>query len=416
MRSYKNDLYGCDPYGTVYLDHAASTLSFKKCVGTGLEFLADYGSIHRGAGYNSEISTERFEQARKEIEEDLKCGEEASVIFTANTTDGINRFALLYPFKTGDEVLISDVEHSSNTLPWVKRAKTVTIPSNENFDVTPEAVEKALNEHPHAVIVALAASSNITGNHIDWSGIYAICKAHKVLFFMDASQLAPHERVTMEMADVIAYCGPKLYAPFGSGILAGPTALLSHAGFAPTGGGNVLYVYPDNTPIYKKAPFMHEAGTANGIGAVTLGEAHRILYHEYDQNELEMHNKELLLAMKKAGETLRENHYNVWFTDRTEHRSPIMVIDNQIKTNQETVKLLNLPMEGQVDRVFVREGAFCAYRIVERLKPELSEIKDKIVHGELNHAYSLIRLSAGLGTDPEDIEKAVRKLVRINLA
>ena len=95
---------------------------------------------------------------------------------------------------------------------------------------------------------------------------------------------------------------------------------------------------------------------------------------------------------------------------------PIMVIDNQIKTNQETVKLLNLPMEGQVDRVFVREGAFCAYRIVERLKPELSEIKDKIVHGELNHAYSLIRLSAGLGTDPEDIEKAVRKLVRINLA
>ena len=88
----------------------------------------------------------------------------------------------------------------------------------------------------------------------------------------------------------------------------------------------------------------------------------------------------------------------------------------EIKTNQETVKLLNLPMEGQVDRVFVREGAFCAYRIVERLKPELSEIKDKIVHGELNHAYSLIRLSAGLGTDPEDIEKAVRKLVRINLA
>jgi cysteine desulfurase/selenocysteine lyase len=410
--NFKKMLFGYNP-DYIYLDHAASTLAFKKCINKGKKFLSTYGSIHRGAGYYSDVSTKRFEKAREEIMHDIRCSRDDVVIFTANTTDGINRFALLFPFNEGDEVLVSDVEHSSNTLPWHKRAKVSVVATNKDFDVTPATVATALAAHPRTVIVALAASSNITGNHIDWNGIYEVCRQHKVLFFLDASQLAPHERVTLDMADVIAYCGHKMYAPFGAGVLAGPKDILSSPGLAPTGGGNVLYVYPNGTPIYKPAPFLHEAGTANGIGAVTLGVAHHVLYEEIGDEELARHNRKLLYAMKQAGGILKDNGYRVWFTDRTENRSPVMIIDNKVHSNRTTVSLLNPDEEHGV---FLREGAFCAYRILERLKPELKDVKKKVVDGELNPLYSLIRLSGGLATSVDDIYTTVEKLIEINTA
>ncbi len=406
MLKHPNELFYGFEENTAYLDCAASTLAMKPVLETGLEFLSQYGSIHRGAGKNSEISTNAFEEAREIIREEIRCENSDTVIFTANTTDGINRYALMSELNKEDIVLVSDIEHSSNLLPWLKVATVKTIESSDEFKIEPESVRKAIQENPKTKIVALAASSNITGYIPNIREIYKICKEYDVIFFLDASQYAPHFRVEMNMADVIAYCGHKMYAPFGSGVLAGNKKLLSKAGLAPTGGGNVVYVSKEGVPFYKSAPFLHEAGTANGIGAVTLAKAHSTLYGMED--DLCAHNNELLSEMEASSGLLRERGYNVWFSKADVNKTPIMIIDCQKMSNKLVVEKINQNMENHIANVLVREGAFCAYRVVERLLG-LSG-KNPIQNGELASSYSLIRLSAGLPTTVESFRRAIKKL------
>ncbi len=128
----------------VYLDNAASTpplISVKETVDN---FLLNYSSIHRGSGVLSEISTDAYEKARKDIGLCINAKPERNaVIFTANTTDAINRFAQLFPFKEKDKVLVSDIEHSSNTLPWLKH-NCVISSSDTSKNVKKAAIKRRL--------------------------------------------------------------------------------------------------------------------------------------------------------------------------------------------------------------------------------------------------------------------------------
>lgn len=395
----------------IYLDNGASTLSLQKVKEAGDDFLLEYGSIHRGSGENSAVSTRKYEEARETILRLIHGGAEDCLIFTANTTDAINKFTLLHQEK--GTVLLCDIEHTANYLPWIRRMKKVQEFSPENFVITPSQIEEELSKNSDIRLVALAAASNITGYIVDYPAIYEICKKHQAYLFLDASQLAPHKRPDLRFCDVLAYCGHKMYAPFGAGILAGRKSLLSQIGNSLTGGGNVLYVDSVLGPIYKEAPFVHEAGTPNGIGAVTLAKAHEVLYQEFGDNFLYKHNESLLVEMKAQKEKLIHAGYEVYFLDLDIEKTPVMIIDNKKKSNAETCDLLNKEIEGY-RRVFVREGAFCAYRILEKIKPSLCELKNKVQNKKLHPAYSLIRLSAGLINDPEDIKEAVNKLVYIN--
>ena len=121
----------------VYLDNAAST-PVLKCVKEDTDnFLKTYGSIHRGAGLFSKISTDRYEEARHIIEKFVKAKEGKDVvIFTGNTTEAINKMAQIFPFKKGDYVLVSDIEHSSNLLPWQKIENVDKIKTNDYYEIT----------------------------------------------------------------------------------------------------------------------------------------------------------------------------------------------------------------------------------------------------------------------------------------
>ena len=393
----------------IYLDNAASTLALQ-CVKDDVDkFLSTYGSIHGGAGSNSIKSTEAYEQARETIltlvdgnTQDHCC------IFTSNTTDAINKLAQMYIQDKNTKVLISDVEHSANYLPWCKYATVVKMPTID-FKVSADTLESMLRKDKDRKIVALAGASNFTGYILDAKEIYSICKKYNVLFFMDNSQLAPHFRPSLEVCDVMAFSGHKMYAPYGAGVLLGDKSILSNEGLAPTGGGNILYVDPDDTPIYKEAPFMHECGTPNGVGAVAMASAANYLYNTVGEAKLEQHNSEIISAMQDVAQNLRLHGYNIYFCDTLEKRTPIMMVDNKLRSNKETVQRLNnnsLP-------VFTREGAFCVYRAMEKIKPELRDVPP-IVNGELNSEYSLIRLSAGLMTDMTDITCVENILIDIN--
>lgn len=409
--SYKNLFYGYEDKN-IYLDNAASTLSLKCVKEEGDNFLLNYGSLHRGFGYNSEISTEKYEESRNYILSILDGTKNDCVIFTANTTDAINKFSLLFPFSTTDKVLISDIEHSSNSLPWRKHSNVIEFKTN-NYKIEPEIIEQYLKTDTNIKVVALAAASNITGYIIDLEEIYRICKKYNTYLFIDASQYAPHNKPSLKYCDFIAYCGHKMYAPFGCGVLAGRKDILNNEGLSLTGGGNVIYVDEKGIPTYKDAPYLHEAGTPNGIGAITLAKAHQFLFETIGEEKLIEHNKILLNELKIQSDKLKYYNYDVYFSNTDEYRTPIMIIDNKKISNKETVKLLNTSILNYEKNVFIREGAFCSYLLIENLK-NLKSIPNKIVDGHLNSQYSLIRLSASLINDIEDIQFATNKLIKIN--
>ena len=263
-----------------------STISFKKVKNVADDFLYHYGSLHRGSGINSKKSTDSYENAREKILSFLDGTKEDCVIFTNNTTDSINKFALIYPFEKNDVVLTSDIEHTSNYLPWLKHAKVQLLKTND-FKIEPRNVEKELIENKNIKIVALTWASNITGYISEIKNIYRICKKYNVLLFIDASQYSPHHKPTLKYCDFIAYCGHKMYAPYGSGVLAGNKEILKNDRYSLTGGGNVIYIGENGQVYYKEVPYMHEAGTPNGLGAVALACAHEVLFKDIGINRLE---------------------------------------------------------------------------------------------------------------------------------
>ena len=164
----------------------------------------------------------------------------------------------------------------------------------------------------------------------------------------------------------------------------------------------------------KETPYLHETGTPNSVGAIAIAQAHKVLYDEIGFEEVELHNKRLIKEIDIGKEKLVKNGYNVYFNEIVDKRTPILVIDNQKMSNQKTCELLNSNIGLGTDfNVFVREGAFCTYKVLERLKPELLK-QEKIINGKLNTNYSLIRLSAGLINDELDIWKTIEKLCYIN--
>lgn len=382
----------------LYFDNAASTLALQSATDKVLEFLSTYGSIHRGSGYNSQVSTEAYERARIFIHKCLKGTEEDTVIFTANTTDGINRVCTMLNLTKDDAVVVSDIEHSANMLPYSQYSKLITIGTGISNIVIADQIENRLQLRKDIKLVALAAANNVTGYITPFKEIYEVCKRYGVIFLLDCSQYAPHYRMSFDMADILIYSGHKMYAPFGVGVIAGKKSVLGkHGRLEPTGGGNVIYSTSDIIH-YKESPYSHEIGTPNGIGAIAIAEAHRVLYEDIDLN---YHTQKLVGRMLNI--RLNDN-YKVYFND-TENKTPVFVFTSKASSNSQVCMAL-----GQ--NVFLREGAFCSYRLLEKLNPELS-LEPPVINGNLNPKYSLIRASAGLVNNSNDFALLEQRLNNI---
>lgn len=382
----------------LYFDNAASTLALKSVVDKSLEFLSTYGSIHRGVGYNSEHSTELYEKAREYILKCLKGTHNHTVIFTSNTTDSINKVASILELSMMDTVVVSDIEHSANILPYMQVSKVKRIDTGDTNIVTADMVESMLLKDSSIKLVALAAANNVTGYITPFSEIYEVCKRYGAIFLLDCSQYAPHYRMGLNMADILVYSGHKMYAPFGIGVIAGRKDLISkHGRYEATGGGNVIY-FNDKITYYKESPYSHEVGTPNGVGAIAIAEAHRVLYEDIDLNS---HTKSLVNNMLNM--KLNKN-FSVFFNN-TEDKTPVFVFKHNTIPNKDICSKLG-------DKVFLREGAFCSYRLIEKTLPSVTKIMEG---NKLNPEFSLIRASAGLVNDESDFATLEQRLNNIDL-
>lgn len=265
----------------VYLDNSASSQVPQLVIDRGSKYLAEeHSNIHRGVHYLSQHATTAYEAAREKIKRFINAREANECIFVRGTTEGINLVAFSYGRKfigEGDEIVISQMEHHSNIIPWQqvaeeKGARIRVIPMNERGELIIDEYENLLNERTKIVAVAHVSNSLGTVNPLK----EMIATAHKfgVPVCVDAAQSVPHFPVDVQDldADFFAFSGHKMFGPTGSGILYGKREWLDKMPPYQTGGGMIRTVSFEKT-TFAPIPEKFEAGTPAIAAGIGLGAA-----------------------------------------------------------------------------------------------------------------------------------------------
>jgi cysteine desulfurase/selenocysteine lyase len=266
----------------VYLDNAATTQKPRPVMDASRHYYeALNANIHRGTHSLARVATSTFEKARITIASHLNAHAHEEVIYTAGTTDGINLvanvLALSGTIQTGDEILISGMEHHSNIVPWqmlCQRTGAVLkiIPVKDDGTLDQTAFKALLS--PRTNLLALGWISNAFGTINPLREMIAAAKRAGALVLVDAAQAAPHLPIDVQAlgADFLAFSGHKVYAPTGIGVLWGRASVLN--GLPPwRGGGEMIREVTFERTSYQNLPFKFEAGTPNIEGAIALAAA-----------------------------------------------------------------------------------------------------------------------------------------------
>jgi len=264
-----------------YLDNGATTQKPRQVIETVRKYYEEENSsIHRGIHYLSEQSTETYENARETVRKFLHASSTNEIIFTSSATGSINAIAFSFGEKyvsKGDEVIISEMEHHANIVPWQmmcerKEATLKIIPFNEKGELILEEYEKLLSRKTR--IVAVTHISNTLGTINPVKEIIQKAHALKIPVLIDGAQAVQHENVDVQDldADFYVFSGHKIYGPNGIGVLYGKEELLYE--MPPyQGGGDMVDCVTFEKTTYNELPFKFEAGTMNYIGAAGLASA-----------------------------------------------------------------------------------------------------------------------------------------------
>ncbi|MFC2116140.1 aminotransferase class V-fold PLP-dependent enzyme [Bacteroidota bacterium] len=265
----------------VYFDNGATTQKPRQVIETVRKYYEEENaSIHRGIHYLSEHSTETYEKARETVRRFINAASTNEIIFTSGTTGSINTIAFSFGEKfvsKGDEVILSEMEHHANIVPWQmmcerKGASLKVIPFNEKGELILEEYEKMLSRKTR--IVAVTHISNTLGTINPVREIIQKAHAKNIPVLIDGAQAVQHESVDVQEldADFYVFSGHKVYAPNGIGVLYGKEQLLYD--MPPyQGGGDMVDCVSFEKTTYNELPFKFEAGTMNYVGAAGLASA-----------------------------------------------------------------------------------------------------------------------------------------------
>ncbi|GAA1322218.1 aminotransferase class V-fold PLP-dependent enzyme [Pseudonocardia xinjiangensis] len=368
------------------LDLAASAPALQSVAAHVAELLPYYASVHRGAGYASQVSTALLESARVTVGEFVGARSDDVVVFTRNTTDALNLLAGCVP----GPVLCLDVEHHANQLPWQVGAHRV-LRVAETVEQTLADLEAALASAPVALL-AVTGASNVTGETLPLERLVDIAHRAGARVVVDAAQLAPHRRVDLAATgiDYVALSGHKLYAPYGAGAIVGRRDWLDEGTPYLAGGGAVREVRIDRT-VWAAAPHRHEGGTPNVVGAAALAQACRTLAPLLD-GAAHAHEKALSdrlaagLATVPGLRTLR-----IW-PDSTDR---VAVHSFTLPDRPAGLVAAYLSAEHGIG---VRDGRFCAHPLLLKLCGESGEA---------------LRASIGISTTAEHVDRLVAALQQL---
>jgi cysteine desulfurase/selenocysteine lyase len=265
----------------VYLDNAATTQKPQAVIDALVSYYSnENANIHRGVHTLSEEATESHEEARGVVQRFLNAAEPSEIIFVRGATEGINLVAQTWGrtnVRSGDEIVISAMEHHSNIVPWQilceqQGAKLRVAPINDAGELLLDEFEKLLG--PRTKLVAIAHVSNALGTINPVGQIVEMAHRRQARVLVDGAQAVPHIAVDVLKldCDFYAFSGHKIYGPTGIGVLYGKTELLE--AMPPyQGGGDMISSVTFEKTLYNRLPFKFEAGTPHVSGAIGLGAA-----------------------------------------------------------------------------------------------------------------------------------------------
>ena len=257
-------------------------------------------NIHRGVHLLSEEATTRYETARERIAAFSGAAAKEEVVFTAGATASLNTVAYAWGERfvhAGDNIVVSEMEHHSNLVPWQllaerKGAELRMLPFNDEGALRTDLLESLLDARTR--VVAVTQASNTLGTRPDLRPVIRAAHAVEAVVVVDGCQGVVHGGVDVQAldCDFYAFSGHKLYGPTGIGVLYGKWALLD--AMPPfLGGGDMVDRVTFARTTYAPVPLKFEAGTANFVGAIGLGEAVRYV-QQFDPAEVEAHERALL--------------------------------------------------------------------------------------------------------------------------
>ncbi len=265
----------------VYLDNAATTQKPREVIETLTNYYLTLNSnIHRGAHYLAAQATERYEEVRRKVQQFINAASSSEIVFTRGTTESINLVASSFGqafLHSGDEVIVSGMEHHSNIVPWQLAAQRAgatlrVIPFSDQGVLDLDAYRALFSSRTR--IVACTHVSNTLGTVNPVAEIVAVAHDHGVPVLIDGAQAVAHMPVDVQHLGCDFYCfsGHKMYAPMGVGVMYGREELLSQ--LPPyQGGGEMIKDVTFERTTYNDLPFRFEAGTPSVGDVLGLGAA-----------------------------------------------------------------------------------------------------------------------------------------------
>lgn len=372
-------------------DVAATAPALRSVHETTETVLRTYGSVHRGAGYGSMLTTTWYEAARTTIAQQLGARTDDVAIITRNTTDAFSLLAHALPAKA--QVLVFESMHHAALLPW-PAARTRRLPAPTSAAGAVDSLRAALanSANPEQTLVVFPGACNVTGQIWPVSELATTATEFGARTVLDAAQLAPHREVKLEEwgIDYVTVSGHKTYAPYGAGALVGRRDWLDAAEPYLAGGGATHNVAGDSV-TWAPSPARHEGGTPNAIGAIALAAALTELSR--CRSAAEAHERKLHDIIRDGFAQIDGVHVYEALTDATDN---VGVTTFSIDGYDPTLVAQILADEYGIA---VRDGRFCAHPLSNALFGE---------------GRCAVRASIGLGSTREHAERlvtAVRSLV-----
>ena len=380
----------------VYLDNAATTQKPQAVLDAIVEGYSKWNAnVHRGVHHLSQVATEKHELARKKVAEWLNAAAE-EVIFTKGTTDSINMLARSFGdamVNEGDEIIVSQLEHHSNIVPWQmlcerKKAVLKVIPLREDLSIDIEAYKGMLNERTR--LVSVAQVSNVLGIVNPVEEIIRYAHAKHIPVCVDGAQSVPHLAVDVKKmdCDFLVFSAHKMYGPTGLGVLYGKKEWLDKLPPAEGGGEMIEHVRWDKT-TYNVLPYKFEAGTPNYIGSYAFSKALEYV-QEIGIEDIAKHEEELVEYIEERLSGLER--VKIYAAGQKKAGA---VSFNVYRADGGLIHPFDVGVLLDRQGVAVRTGHHCAEPLIEHLG----------VPGTL-------RASVGLYNTTEDIDKLIAALER----
>ena len=404
----------------INFDNAASTPPLRAVQQAVNDFMNYYSSVHRGAGFKSQLSTHFYEEARLTVMRFVGADPKThTCIFVKNTTEAINKLAFRFPFTDKRDIVItSEMEHHSNDLPWRKVAEVVHVHLRPDGRLDLDDYERKLEKYGNQIaLVAIAGGCNVTGHINPIHALAKKCHAVGAQFMADCAQLAPHRKVDMlplkdpRHIDYIAISAHKMYAPYGVGALIGRKDTFESGPPDMVGGGVVENVTLEDV-VWTKPPNLDEAGSPNPVGAVAMAVAANQL-ETIGMENVASHEAELTAhALRRLPEVRGLRLYGDNDPNNAIQRLGTIPFNIENIDNSKVAAIL-----GHEFGIGIRNGRFCAHPLILHLlsidEKKADQLRQCILDGDKSEIPGLARISFGLYNTIDEVDTLIEALKTI---